>query len=130
MRAASAIRYGPIVVYAFSGAYLEPGGLWTAGARAAELVVQGPAGERQARFIMRAGPVATPVRVTSGAFELRADLSAGEARELAIPVGPDGSALVRIETAQGFRPSETEPGSADARLLGVRLDQKRTTPPK
>jgi hypothetical protein len=130
MRAASAIRYGPIVVYAISGAYLEPGGLWTAGAREAELVVQVPAGERQARFIMRAGPVATPVRVTSGAFELRSDLSPGEERELAIPVGPGGSAFLRIETAQGFRPSETEPGSADARLLGVRLDQNRTTPPK
>jgi hypothetical protein len=130
MRAASAIRYGPIVVYAISGAYLEPGGLWTAGEREAELVVQGPAGERQALFIMRAGPAATAVRVMSGAFELQVDLSAGEERDLAIPVGPDGSASVRIETARGFRPSEAEPGSADARLLGVRLDQKRTTPPK
>jgi hypothetical protein len=130
MRAGSARRYGPLVAYAISGAYLEPGGLWTAGAREAELVVQAPAGERQALFIMRAGPRDTPVRVRSGAFHLRADLSAGEARELAIPVGRDGSAFVTIDAGPGFRPSETEPGSADARLLGVRLDQKRTTPPK
>jgi hypothetical protein len=130
LRAASALRYGPLVVYAISGAYLEPGGLWTAGAREAELVVQAPASDRPARFIMRAGPVATPVRVRSGTFELRADLAAGEERELAIPVGPDGSAFVMIASGRGFRPSETEPGSTDTRLLGVRLDQNRTTPPK
>ena len=130
LRAASALRYGAIAVYAISGAYLEPGGLWTAGGRVAELVVQGPAGERQALFTMRAGPVAAPVRVTSAAFEVRADLSAGEERELAIPLAPDGTALVRIESGRGFRPSEREPGSADARLLGVRLDQNRTTPPR
>jgi len=130
MRATSALRYGQFVVFAISGAYLEPGGLWTAGAREAELVVRAPASERQALFIMRAGPVATPVRVRSGTFELRAELSAGEERELAIPVGPDGSAFVTIESGLGFRPSEAEPGSADTRLLGVRLDQNRTTPPK
>jgi hypothetical protein len=129
-RAASARRYGEVVVYAIAGAWLEPDGLWTAGGRISELVVQAPAGETQARFILRAGPVATPIYVAAGDFELKSVLAPSEVRELELPLSANGSARVLIHAVQGFRPSETEPGSADRRLLGVRLDQNRTTPPK
>jgi hypothetical protein len=129
-RAASARRYGGFVVYAIAGAWLEPDGLWTAGGRISELVVQAPAGETQARFTLRAGPVATPLYVAAGDFELKSVLAPGEVRELELPLSANGSARVLIHAVQGFRPSETEPGSADRRLLGVRLDQNRTTPPK
>jgi len=131
-RAASAWRYGALAVYALAGAYLEPGGLWTAGGRTAELVVRMPPGERAA-FTMRAGPVATPVRVRAGAFTLDAELAPGEERVLAIPTSREGSALVTIQAGRGFRPAEADPSNADMRLLGVRLEplaQNRTTPPK
>jgi hypothetical protein len=120
-RAASAWRYGGLAVYAVASAYLEPGGLWTAGGRTAELVVQATPGER-ATFTMRAGPVATPVRVRSAAFSLDAELAPGEARELAIPMSPEGAVLVTIQAGRGFRPAEADPSSTDMRLLGVRLE--------
>ncbi len=129
-RAASARRYGEFAVYALAGAWLEPDGLWTAGGRISELVVQAPAGETQARFTLRAGPLATPIYVAAGAFELKGVLAPGEVRELALPVSANGSVRVLVHAVQGFRPSETEPGSTDQRVLGVRLDQNRTTPPK
>jgi hypothetical protein len=127
-RAASARRYGGVVVYAIGSAYLEPEGLWTAGGRTAELVVQVAPGERFAAFTMRNGPRATPVLAKAGAFSLEAELAPGEERELAIPVSPDGSALVTVRTGRGFRPAEVDSSSADMRLLGVRLEplsQKR-----
>jgi hypothetical protein len=111
-------------VYAVAGAYLEPGGLWTAGGRAAELVVQVDPGERAATFTMRGGPLATPVGLRAGPFSLDAELAPGEERELSIPVGPEGSVLVTIRAGRGFRPSETDPSSADRRLLGVRLEPR------
>jgi hypothetical protein len=131
-RAVSARRYGHVGIYAVSGAYLEPDGLWTAGGRTSELVVQVPPGQRHAVFSLRAGPVATPVHVRAGAFDLHADLPPGEACDLSVPVSPDGSALLSIDAGRSFRPSEMDPPSADRRLLGVRLEprQNLTTPPK
>jgi hypothetical protein len=132
-RAGSARAYGRVTVYAIGGAYLEPGGLWTAGGRTADFVVQVAAGEGAALFTMRAGPVATPVQVRAGTFSLDAELAPGEERELAVPVSQEGSAEVTIRTLRGFRPSEADPASTDMRQLGVRLEapaQNRATPPK
>jgi hypothetical protein len=123
-RAAAAMRYGRLVVYALAGAYLEPGGLWTAGGRTAELVVQAEPGERIAAFTMRAGPESTPVVVRAGGFSVEANLAAGEERDLAIPVSPEGSVLLTVQAGRGFRPSETDPSSADRRLLGLRLEPR------
>jgi hypothetical protein len=130
-RASSARRYGQVIVYALGGVYLEPEGLWTAGGRTADLVMQIVQGGRLAVFTMRAGPVPTPVEVRAGRFELRVELAPGEERELAIPVAATGAAAVTIHAGRSFRPSETDPSSSDRRLLGVRLEpQNRTTPPK
>ena len=131
-RAASAMRYGGLVVYVLENAYLEPGGLWTAGGRTAELVVQAVARDRVAVFTLRAGAVATPARVSAGALTLEADLKPGEERAVSIPLSPDGTALVTITASQGFRPSEADSSSADRRWLGIRLEpaQNLTTPPK
>jgi len=112
------------VVYALAGAYLEPGGLWTAGGRTAELVVQAEPGERVAVFTMRAGSESTPVLVTAGGFTVDAELAAGEERDLAIPVSPEGSVLLTVQAGRGFRPSDADPSSADRRLLGLRLEPR------
>jgi hypothetical protein len=124
-RAGSACRYGGVVVYALGNAYLEPDGLWTAGGQTAELVLQVSPGANRAAFTLRAGPVTTPVQVRAGSLSLDAELSAGDARELDVPISPQGTALVTIRAGRGFRPSELDPSSADRRLLGVRLEQKR-----
>jgi hypothetical protein len=124
-RAASAWRYDSVAVYALGGAYLEPGGLWTAGGQDAEMVLQVARGERFAGFTMRAGPVATPVAVRAGSFTLDAELAPGEGRTLEIPVSPDGTAFVTIDARASFRPSAHDPSSGDRRLLGVRLEARR-----
>jgi hypothetical protein len=86
--------------------------------------VQGRQGERLAVFAMRGGPAVTPLGVTAGKFSLEAELAPGEERELAIPLSPEGSALVTIRAGAGFRPADVEPSSADMRLLGVRLEPR------
>jgi len=132
LRAASAMRYGRLVVYALENAYIEPGGLWTAGGQTAAIVVQGGSGQQAAVFTMRAGPVATPARVSAGAWTLEADLKPGEERAVSIPLSRDGTALVTITARQGFRPSEADASSADRRWLGIRLEpaQNLATAPR
>jgi hypothetical protein len=123
-RATSARQYGRLTVFAVGGVYLEPGGLWTAGGRTAELVVKVDPGESRAVFAIRGGPDATPVQVRAGAFSLDAELAPGEERELAIPVSPAGLALVTVRTKRGFRPGAVDPSSTDMRMLGVRLEPR------
>jgi hypothetical protein len=113
-----------VAVFAIDYVYLEPGGMWTAGRRTAELVVQVDPGRDRAVFAMRGGPEATPVRITAGTFSLEAELAPGEERELAIPVTPAGAALVTIRADRGFRPAEVDRSSTDTRLLGVRLEPR------
>jgi len=81
---------------------------------------------------MRAGPVATPARVSAGAWTLEADLKPGEERAVSIPLSRDGTALVTITARQGFRPSEADASSADRRWLGIRLEpaQNLATAPR
>jgi hypothetical protein len=124
-RAGSACRYAGVAVYALGNAYLEPDGLWTAGGQTAELVLQVSPGGSGAAFTLRAGPVTTPVQVRAGSLSLDADLAAGDARELDVPISPQGTAVVTIRAGKGFRPSELDPSSADRRLLGVRLEPRR-----
>jgi hypothetical protein len=52
-------------------------------------------------------------------------MQAGERREVVIPLRPGAPALVRVRAERGFRPSETDPGSTDARWLGVRIEAAR-----
>jgi hypothetical protein len=124
-RATAARRYGRAAIFALSNAvYLEPGGLWTAAGRTAEMVVSGGVGQDGFGFVLRAGAVATPVEITSGAFSVRLALAAGESRDLVIPLRPGEPALVRVRAEHGFRPASVDPSSTDMRMLGVRLEPK------
>ena len=69
-----------------------------------------------------AGAVATPVTITAGDYCVRLDLQAGERREVSIPLRRGEPALVRVEAERGFRPSEVNRRSTDARMLGVRIE--------
>jgi hypothetical protein len=124
LHATSARRLGGVAVFAVSNVFLEPGGLWTAGGQSAEMVLLAEAGEDQAAFTMRAGPVATSVGIDTGMSAIETTLSPGEVRDLAIPVRRNEPTLVRIRTGQGFRPASIDPASKDVRLLGVRLEPR------
>jgi hypothetical protein len=122
-RATAARRLGGVAVFALGNAvYLEPGGLWTAAGRTAEIVVLAKPDQERVEFTLRGGPVATPVEITSGVFTLQATLAPGESRDLVIPVRRGAAALVRIRAELGFRPASVDSSSTDTRLLGVRLE--------
>jgi len=124
-RATAARRYGTMAIFALGNAvYLEPGGLWTAAGRTAEMAVTAGPGQNGVGFVLRAGAVATPVEITSGAFALRLALEAGESRDLVIPLRPGEPALLRVRAERGFRPAEVDPSSTDMRMLGVRLEPR------
>jgi len=124
-RAIAARRYGRAAIFALGNAvYLEPGGLWTAAGRTAEMAVAAGPDQDGVAFVLRAGAVATPVEITSGAFSVRLTLAAGESRDLVIPLRPGEPALVRVRAERGFRPASVDPSSTDMRMLGVRLEPK------
>jgi hypothetical protein len=122
-RATAARRYGRVAIFALGNAvYLEPGGLWTAAGSTAEIVVTPGPDQDGFGFVLRAGAVATPVEITSGALSIRLSLAAGESRDLVIPLRPGEPALVRVRAEHGFRPASVDPASTDVRMLGVRLE--------
>jgi hypothetical protein len=124
-RAIAARRYGRAAIFALGNAvYLESGGLWTAAGRTAEMAVTAGPDQDGVEFVLRAGAVATPVEITSGAFSIRLTLAAGESRDLVIPLRPGEPALVRVRAERGFRPASVDPSSTDMRMLGVRLEPK------
>jgi hypothetical protein len=123
-RALAARRYtnGTIAWAVGDTSYLEEGGLWVAGETDAQFVLGGP-GDRGGRVIgLRSGAVATTADVTSGAFSVSVALSAGERREVTLPMSPDRPVLVHVRTSSGFVPSELDPASTDGRYLGVWID--------
>ncbi len=121
-RAGNARRYGNTIVWFMDGdAFNEPEGLWVRGGADSEIVLQTDAGNA-ATILLRNGPTANNVDLEAGrgtwrqAVALRPD----EEREVRIPIDPArGAVLLRVVSRSGFRPSEVDPNSDDARYLGV-----------
>lgn len=119
----AARRYGETVVMGVGeSVYLEPPGLWTAGKATAELLLAGPPEAAGRRVLVRAGGVATGVRLESGTWREAFSLPAGVSREVVVPLRPGAAAVLRVTTDHGFRPALVEPGSTDMRHLGVWLE--------
>jgi hypothetical protein len=123
MRASSGARYGETAVFCLGdAAYLEPGGLWTAGNRTADLVLLPGTGRSSVHATVSAGAAAVRARVEAGGFSSNLDLSPGQRAELDVPVPPDVPTLLRIRSDGGFRPVAVDARSADLRLLGLRIE--------
>ncbi len=113
-----AARYGRVVVYALDdGTYLEPGALWTRGGRSAGLVVRSDDGAPVAMRV-KAGPVATRVRVAAGAWQQDVALAADASADVSVPADGLAPAVLTVTTEGGFRPSAFG-GNGDVRWLGV-----------
>jgi len=122
-RAGSSGRYGDVLLFSVAGgSYFEPGGVWTNGTREAELVIAGAPGRVKAALWIGAGAVETTMAVSAGSYADRSTLQAGERRLIELPMRPGKPLILRIQAGAGFRPSQTDPGSADKRLLGVRIE--------
>ncbi len=137
-RATAARRYGDAVVYGLGDdVYLEPSGLWVGAESGAGLFIVSDAPGAEQRLLLRAGPVATRVTLTSGTWAEELDLAPGGTREVLVPRQPDGHATpLAVRAGTGFRPADSNARSTDTRYLGVWVEpgqpavQNRATPPK
>jgi hypothetical protein len=115
-----AVRYGSSVVYFLDDrAFPEPSGFWVGGARDTTLAIHADRPARAAALVVRNGAADNHVLFESGAWRGDIALKPGEERTLAVPLDKSGSALLRIRSEAGFRPSEIDGRNKDTRVLGV-----------
>ncbi len=118
--ARAAARYGAVRVFAFDdNVYLENAGFWTRGGRTTRLLVDPP--NQAQSFTVRAGPVATHVRISDDDWSWEGDLRAGETATVQPPNTPDPRPL-RVATSASFRPADYDQASRDLRPLGVWME--------
>ena len=98
--------------------YMEPGGVWTRGDSTSRFYVTSDTEAGTVPIDVIAGPVPTHVEWRSGAWQITADLVAGERRQFEVVVG----SLLEFGARGAFRPVDVDPGSDDRRRLGVRLE--------
>lgn len=122
-RVTAARRYGATVVMGVGdGVYLEAPGIWTAGQRASQLVLQGSESATTHQLSIRAGAVPTAVDLEAGTWRERLSLEPGAVRDVSVPIGASRATMLTVRSSAGFRPSEIEAGSTDTRLLGVWIE--------
>jgi hypothetical protein len=122
-RANSARRYGSTIAWFVDrNAFDDPDGLWTAGGGVEARVLLQPDDRSAVRVLVRNGPVPNDIsmRTDGGEWRVRLPMTPGQEQEVDVPIDPArGAVLVRIVSRSGFRPSEIDRSSHDARLLGV-----------
>ena len=103
--------------------YVEPGGFWVRGGRAASILVS-PDGASGLFVTIQNGAETGPVTVEIAGCRERVTLDGWEERRFRIPLGGDEVLVpITITAANGFRPDMVDPASRDERWLGcfVRL---------
>jgi hypothetical protein len=113
-----AVRYDSTLAFFFDDrAFPEPSGFWVAGARETR-VAFGADTPPLAPLLLKNGGAANTVTLESGKWREEISMAPGEERRVDVPA-PSGAALVRMQSAGGFRPSDVNPASRDTRYLGV-----------
>jgi hypothetical protein len=112
-----AARYGPAVVYAVHGAFMERGGAWLPGRGQADLVIA-PDAPPVVRVFLRNAPVSNRLVFEGSDWHLEIRLEPAEERLVTLPDATDGALAVHVTVDQGARPVDFERDSTDARLLG------------
>ena len=108
------------VFFLDEGCFPEPDAYWIGGSRQCAFVVQPEHPRGSIPVQIRNAPVANTLTLSSGQWRASLTLGAGEERRLEIPLVPGQRAvLVTASSATGFRPSEGDAKSRDARFLGV-----------
>jgi hypothetical protein len=116
-----AVRYeGGIAFFLDDRSFPEPSGFWVGGRRETRVVLLPDAGRAVVSMVLRNSGADNIVTLDAGGREEDIALTPGEERRVELPLERNrGSALVRIRSSAGVRPSEHDPGSRDSRLLGV-----------
>jgi hypothetical protein len=111
-----AARYGDLWVFFHDDdTYPEGGGFWTPAGRRLNITVTA-AESRQARLNLRAGPVATAVRVAMPDGAQHVSLAPHEERLVTLPPGR-GVWPITLDASAGFVPADHDPSSQDRRQL-------------
>ena len=98
----------------------EPSGFWVAGSRETTFAIRPDAPRSTVPVLLRNGAADNTIDLESRAWRESVALKAGEERRVDVPIDPaNGSALLKISSSSGFRPSEVNPASRDTRFLGV-----------
>jgi hypothetical protein len=116
-----AVRYGGSVAYFLDDrAFPEPSGFWVGGARDTTFAVRSDQARPVVSLMLRNGAAGNRVLLESGTWRGDVALAAGEERQVDVPVDPAaGSAVIRIRSESGFRPSDVDGRTKDTRFLGV-----------
>lgn len=118
-------RYGPVVIFLMNGeAWLEPGGIWIAGASKAEFAVASDAQSAVSLFI-RSGALDNVVTLESGTWRERFEFKPGEETVVQLPIDRrNQTTRLRVSATSGFRPVDVDPKSEDDRFLGARIEAR------
>ncbi|MGE3842174.1 MAG: ArnT family glycosyltransferase [Vicinamibacterales bacterium] len=95
----------------------EPTGFWTQG-DATTIVTIASGAQPVTHILLRAGPVATSLRVSMGDQSRAIQLQPGESLQLPVPVRTTRPWRATFDTSTTFVPSEIDPAARDRRRLG------------
>jgi hypothetical protein len=116
-----AVRYGSNVVYFLDDrSFPEPAGFWVGGSRESTLALRADRPRASVTLTLKNGAAPNRALLEAGSWRGDVGFGAGEERRIEVPLDPaTGSALLRIRSESGFRPSEVDARSRDTRFLGV-----------
>jgi hypothetical protein len=116
-----AARYGSRAFFFLDDrAYPEPSGFWVGEGRETAVAVQFDRAAPSVALMLRNAAAPNTISLASGAWHEDLAFAAGEERRISVPLSAStGSAVLRIRSASGYRPSEADPANRDTRLLGV-----------
>jgi hypothetical protein len=116
-----AVRYGGSVFYFLDDrAFPEPSGFWVGGARDTFVALRADQARSAITVTLRNGAAHNRVQLESGGWRGDVGFGPGEERRVEVPLDPrTGSALVRLRSESGFRPTDVDGRSRDTRYLGV-----------
>ena len=120
-----AARYAHATVFHLNGeAFVERAGVWIGGGSAAEFaIVQDPGAPL--RLLVRNAPVDNVVVLEIGRWRQDLMLKPREERLLELPADTNRPGVVlRVRSAKGARPIDTEPGNQDSRVLGCWIETR------
>ena len=117
-------RYGSATVFFFdlNGVFHEEPGFWVRGGRETQIAAAPLHKGSSIWLFLRNGAAENIVEVEIDGTNQTLDLNPREERVIPLPISSRPAALVRVRSRMGFRPSETDPGSKDTRVLGVWIE--------